>query len=174
MNFRHILLIFLTIGLSCSPVKKINENVISGEFDKAINKTIEELKKTKNKKKKSQYESILIDVFNRSVIKSENRISQLKRDGNPELYNKIYFEYQNLIDRQNKLMNIASNSLRFNFKNYDNQLIEYRYKTSDYYLEVSKNLISKDNKIDYRNAYNYLSIIESINSVSPNFLPSLK
>tara|TARA_X000001036_G_scaffold114044_1_gene106979 strand:- start:603 stop:1763 length:1161 start_codon:yes stop_codon:yes gene_type:complete len=164
MNFRHILLIFLTIGLSCSPVKKINENVISGEFDKAINKTIEELKKTKNKKKKSQYESILIDVFNRSVIKSENRISQLKRDGNPELYNKIYFEYQNLIDRQNKLMNIASNSLRFNFKNYDNQLIEYRYKTSDYYLEVSKNLISKDNKIDYRNAYNYLSIIESINS----------
>ena len=164
MNFRHILLIFLTIGLSCSPVKKINENVISGEFDKAINKTIEELKKTKNKKKKSQYESILIDVFNRSVIKSENRISQLKRDGNPELYNKIYFEYQNLIDRQNKLMNIASNSLRFNFKNYDNQLIEYRYKTSDYYLEVSKNLILKDNKIDYRNAYNYLSIIESINS----------
>ena len=164
MNFRHILLIFLTIGLSCSPVKKINENVISGEFDKAINKTIEELKKTKNKKKKSQYESILIDVFNRSVIKSENRISQLKRDGSPELYNKIYFEYQNLIDRQNKLMNIASNSLRFNFKNYDNQLIEYRYKTSDYYLEVSKNLISKDNKIDYRNAYNYLSIIESINS----------
>ena len=164
MNFRHILLIFLTIGLSCSPVKKINENVISGEFDKAINKTIEELKKTKNKKKKSQYESILIDVFNRSAIKSENRISQLKRDGNPELYNKIYFEYQNLIDRQNKLMNIASNSLRFNFKNYDNQLIEYRYKTSDYYLEVSKNLISKDNKIDYRNAYNYLSIIESINS----------
>ena len=110
MNFRHILLIFLTIVLSCSPVKKINENVISGEFDKAINKTIEELKKTKNKKKKSQYESILIDVFNRSVIKSENRISQLKRDGNPELYNKIYFEYQNLIDRQNKLMNIASNS----------------------------------------------------------------
>tara|TARA_B100001564_G_scaffold248916_1_gene211312 strand:- start:584 stop:1744 length:1161 start_codon:yes stop_codon:yes gene_type:complete len=164
MNFRHTLLIFLTIGLSCSPVKKINENVISGEFDKAINKTIEELKKTKNKKKKSQYESILIDVFNRSVIKSENRISQLKRDGNPELYNKIYFEYQNLIDRQNKLMNIASNSLRFNFKNYDNQLIEYRYKTSDYYLEVSKNLISKDNKIDYRNAYNYLIIIESINS----------
>ena len=164
MNFRHTLLIFLTIGLSCSPVKKINENVISGEFDKAINKTIEELKKTKNKKKKSQYESILIDIFNRSVIKSENRISQLKRDGNPELYNKIYFEYQNLIDRQNKLMNIASNSLRFNFKNYDNQLIEYRYKTSDYYLEVSKNLISKDNKIDYRNAYNYLSIIESINS----------
>ena len=164
MNFRHILLIFLTIGLSCSPVKKINENVISGEFDKAINKTIEELKKTKNKKKKSQYESILIDVFNRSVIKSKNRISQLKRDGNPELYNKIYFEYQNLIDRQNKLMNIASNSLRFNFKNYDNQLIEYRYKTSDYYLEVSKNLILKDNKIDYRNAYNYLSIIESINS----------
>ena len=164
MNFRHILLIFLTIGLSCSPVKKINENVISGEFDKAINKTIEELKKTKNKKKKSQYESILIDVFNRSVIKSENRISQLKRDGNPELYNKIYFEYQKLIDRQNKLMNIASNSLRFNFKNYDNQLIEYRYKTSDYYLEVSKNLISKDNKIDYRNAYNYLIIIESINS----------
>ena len=41
----------LTIFFGCSPIKKINSNVISGEFDKAINKTISELKKTKNKTK---------------------------------------------------------------------------------------------------------------------------
>ena len=72
MNHKHIIILFLSICFSCSPVKKINENVISGEFDKAINKTIEELKKTKNKKKKNQYELILKDVFSRSVIKSQN------------------------------------------------------------------------------------------------------
>ena len=167
MSFKHILILFLTISISCSPIKKINENVISGEFDKAINKTIGELKKVKNKKKRIQYESILKDIFKRSVIKSESIISQFKKDGNPELYEKIYYEYQNLINRQNKLMNISSNSLKFNFKNYDNQLIEYRYKTSNYLLEISKELISKNNKIDYRNAYNYLVTIESIN---PNYL----
>ena len=55
MNLKHIILLFISICLSCSPLKKINENIISGEFDKAINKTIGELKKTKNKKKKDKY-----------------------------------------------------------------------------------------------------------------------
>ena len=49
---KHLFTLFiLTIFFGCSPIKKINNNVISGEFDKAINKTISELKKTKNKKK---------------------------------------------------------------------------------------------------------------------------
>ena len=167
MNHKHIIILFLSICFSCSPVKKINENVISGEFDRAINKTIEELKKTKNKKKKGQYELILKDVFSRSVIKSQNKISSLKKDKNPEFYYEIYLEYQKLIDRQIKLMNMSSNSLKFNFKNYDNDHIEFRYKTSNYYLGLSKSLISKNGRLDYRNAYDYLIIIESIN---PNYL----
>ena len=65
-------LLILTIFFGCSPIKKINSNVISGEFDKAINKTISELKKTKNKKKIIQYESILFDIYNRSVISSKD------------------------------------------------------------------------------------------------------
>jgi hypothetical protein len=167
MNHKHIIILFLSICFSCSSVKKINENVISGEFDKAINRTIEELKKTKNKKKKGQYELILKDVFSRSVIKSQNKISSLKKDKNPEFYYEIYLEYQKLIDRQNKLMNISSSTLNFNFKNYDNDHIEFRYKTSNYYLKLSKSLISKNDRLDYRNAYDYLIIIESIN---PNYL----
>ena len=67
-------LLILTIFFGCSPIKKINSNVISGEFDKAINKTISELKKTKNKKKIIQYESILLDIYNRSVISSKDII----------------------------------------------------------------------------------------------------
>ncbi|MBL6878217.1 MAG: hypothetical protein ISR04_04430 [Flavobacteriaceae bacterium] len=167
MNHKHIIIVLLSICFSCSPVKKINENVISGEYDKAISKTIDQLKKTKNKKKKDQYKLILKDVFSKSVIKSQNKISSLKKDKNPEFYYEIYLEYQKLIDKQNKLMNISSNNLKFNFKNYDNDHIEFRYKTSNYYMELSKSLISKDDRLDYRNAYEYLIIIESIN---PNYL----
>ena len=167
MNHKHIIIVLLSICFSCSPVKKINENVISGEYDKAISKTIDQLKRTKNKKKKDQYKLILKDVFSKSVIKSQNKISSLKKDKNPEFYYEIYLEYQKLINRQNKLMNISSNSLKFNFKNYDNDHIEFRYKTSNYYMELSKSLISKDDRLDYRNAYEYLIIIESIN---PNYL----
>ena len=167
MNLKHLIILFLSIFFSCSPVKKINENVISGEFDKAINRTIDELKRTKNKKKRDQYKLILKDIFNRSEIKSQNKISSLKKDKNPEFYYEIYLEYQKLIDRQNKLMNISSNSLKFDFKNYDNDHIEFRYKTSNYYLQLSKSLISNNDKLDYRNAYDYLLIIESIN---PNYL----
>ena len=157
----------LLISFGCSPIKKINNNVVSGEFDKAIDKTISELKKTKNKKKKIQYELILKDIYDRSVINSKDKISRFKRDGNPEFFDDIYFEYEKLIKRQNKLKNISSERLNFNFENYDSELINFRYKTSDYFLNISNSFISNDNKFDYRKAYNYLIIIESIN---PNYL----
>ena len=157
----------LLISFGCSPIKKINNNVVSGEFDKAIDKTISELKKIKNKKKKIQYELILTDIFDRSVINSRDKISRFKKDGNPEFFDDIYFEYEKLIIRQNKLKNISSERLNFNFENYDSELINFRYKTSDYFLEISNSLISNDNKFDYRKAHNYLTIIETIN---PNYL----
>ena len=157
----------LLISFGCSPIKKINNNVVSGEFDKAIDKTISELKKTKNKKKKNQYELILTDIYDRSVINSKDKISRFKKDGNPEFFDDIYFEYEKLIIRQNKLKNISSERLNFNFENYDSELINFRYKTSDYFLEISNSLISNDNKFDYRKAHNYLTIIETIN---PNYL----
>ena len=157
----------LLISFGCSPIKKINNNVVSGEFDKAIDKTISELKKTKNKKKKNQYELILTDIYDRSVINSKDKISRFKKDGNPEFFDDIYFEYEKLIIRQNKLKNISSERLNFNFENYDSELINFRYKTSDYFLEISNALISNDNKFDYRKAHNYLTIIETIN---PNYL----
>ena len=159
-------LLLITILFGCSPVKKINDNVISGEFDKAINKTISELKKTKNKNKIIQYESILLDIYNRSVVNSKDLIQRLKRDGNPEYFDDIFYEYNKLIEREKKLKNISNERLKFNFENYDSELISYRYKASDYLLNISKNLISNDNKYDYRNAYDYLRIIESIN---PNY-----
>ena len=157
----------LLISFGCSPIKKINNNVVSGEFDKAIDKTISELKKTKNKKKKNQYELILTDIYDRSVINSKDKISRFKKDGNPEFFDDIYFEYEKLIIRQNKLKNISSERLNFNFENYDSELINFRYKTSDYFFEISNSLILNDNKFDYRKAHNYLTIIETIN---PNYL----
>ena len=155
------------ISFGCSPIKKINDSVVSGEFDKAIDKTISELKKTRNKKKKTQYELILTDIYDRSVVDSKNKISRFKKDGNPEFFDDIYFEYEKLIKRQIKLSNIANERLNFNFENYDSELINFRYKTSDYFLNISNSFISNDNKFDYRKAYNYLIIIESIN---PNYL----
>ena len=156
----------LLMSFGCSPIKKINNNVISGEFDKAIDKTISELKKTKNKKKKNQYELILTDIYDRSVINSRDKISRFEKDGNPEFLDDIYFEYERLVKRQNKLKNISSERLNFNFEDYSSELINYRYKTSDYYLKISNSLISNDNKFDYRKAYNYLTTIEGIN---PNY-----
>ena len=157
----------LLISFGCSPIKKINNNVVSGEFDKAINKTISELKKIKNKKKKIQYELILKDIYNRAVVNSKDKISRFKKDGNPEFFDDIYFEYDKLIKRQNKLKNLSSERLNFNFENYDSELINFRYKTSDYFLKISNSFISNNNKFDYRKAYNYLTVIESIN---PNYL----
>ena len=74
-------LLILTIFLGCSPIKKINSNVISGEFDKAINKTISELKKTKNKNKKKKSTPGWLD----------DHCGEVKMSPNPCIYLKIMY-----------------------------------------------------------------------------------
>ena len=50
-----------------------------------MNQSLDKIK-TKNKKKIIQYESILLDIYNRSVVSSKDIIGRLKKDGNPEYF----------------------------------------------------------------------------------------
>ena len=47
------------------------------------------------------------DRYNRAVVNSKDKISRFKKDGNPEFFDDIYFEYDKLIKRQNKLKNLS-------------------------------------------------------------------
>ena len=163
--------ILLFIFYSCSTTKKIKNDIASGNYDKAISETISKIKNKKNRKKKDEYFLILNETYYKAIEKDLSKIDHLINDGNPELYKEIYETYLLLNERQNKIKPIIplksdNNKINFNFFNYDNQIIDYRYKTSDYLYNTVKNLMKNNVKYNYREAYYLLAYIEEIN---PNF-----
>lgn len=165
------LFILLFIFSSCSTSKKIKNNIASGNYDKAISETISKIKTIKNKKKKDEYFLILNETYYKSVDKDLSKIEHLIDDGNPELYREVYQTYLSLNERQNKIKPIIplkseNNKISFNFYNYDNKIIDYRYKTSNYLYNTVKSLMENNIKSNYREAYYLLIYIEEIN---PNF-----
>jgi hypothetical protein len=55
---------------------------------------------------------------------------------------------------------------KFNFQNYDDEIIAAKNKLSDYLYTKANKLLNADNKFDYRSAYNDLEYLEKIH---PNF-----
>ena len=164
-------LILLFIFYSCSTTKKIKNDIASGNYDKAITEAISKIKTIKNKKKKDDYFLILNETYYKAIDNDLSKIDHLINDGNPELYKDIYQTYLLLNERQNKIKPIIplksdNKKINFNFFNYDSQIIDYRYKTSDYLYNAVKNLMRNNVKYNYREAYYLLTYIEEIN---PNF-----
>ena len=129
--------ILLFIFSSCSTTRKIKNDIASGNYDKAITESISKIKTIKNKKKKDDYFLILNETYYKANDNDMSKIDHLINDGNPELYKEIYQTYILLNDRQNKIKPIIplksdNKKINFNFFNYDKQIIEYRYKTSEY------------------------------------------
>tara|TARA_B100000427_G_scaffold178261_1_gene148407 strand:+ start:194 stop:1429 length:1236 start_codon:yes stop_codon:yes gene_type:complete len=165
------ILILLFIFSSCSTTKKIKNDIASGNYDKAITETISKIKTIKNKKKKDDYFLILNETYYKAIDNDLSKIDHLINDGNPELYKDIYQTYLLLNERQNKIKPIIplksdNKKINFNFFNYDSQIIDYRYKTSDYLYNAAKNLMKNNLKSNYKEAYYLLTYIEEIN---PNF-----
>ena len=163
--------ILLFIFYSCSTTKKIKNDIASGNYDKAITEAISKIKTIKNKKKKDDYFLILNETYYKAIDNDLSKIDHLINDGNPELYKDIYQTYLLLNERQNKIKPIIplksdNKKINFNFFNYDSQIIDYRYKTSDYLYNVAKNLMKNSLKSNYKEAYYLLTYIEEIN---PNF-----
>jgi len=170
---KNVYLMLLTgfILVNCSSINKINKSIISGNFDKAINETISKLNKIQNKKKKSEYVLILNDVYHKAVDKNVSEINRLKTDGNPEYFREIYEKYLFLDQIQNKITAIlpikANNkSVDFSFTNYNDNIIDYRYKVSEYYYNIANELMLANTKTNYRKAYYLFEYIEQIN---PNY-----
>ena len=163
--------ILLFIFSSCSTTRKIKNDIASGNYDKAITESISKIKTIKNKKKKDDYFLILNETYYKANDNDMSKIDHLINDGNPELYKEIYQTYILLNDRQKKIKPIIplksdNKKINFNFFNYDSQIIDYRYKTSDYLYNVAKNLMKNSLKSNYKEAYYLLTYIEEIN---PNF-----
>lgn len=159
--------------ISCSSVKKTQQAISNGNYDTAINIAIENLRKNKTKKGNQPYVLMLEEAFAKVSKKDLNRISFLKKDNNPENIETIFSLYEDLKNRQEVIKPLLPLSIisenrnaKFQFDNYDDEIITTKNQLSDYLYSKAKELFDSNTKFDYRVAYDELSYIEKIN---PNF-----
>lgn len=170
-----ILLIMLFLMLiSCGGRKQIEKNLHAGDYDFAIVNALKKLESNKNKKRKEQFINMLKDAYYKAVDRDLKTINNLKKDGNKELYKTIYEIYINLDKRQEAIkpslpLRAGNKYLKFDFADYSNQIVDYRYKVSNYLLNKGIALLDSEDKYNARRAYELFKYIDNIN---PDFQES--
>ena len=163
--------VLVSVLVSCSAKKQIEEAISHGNYDHAISEALRKLKNNKDKKRKQAYVTMLKDAYNKVLEEDLLHISHLKKDGNPELYKSIYEAYVDLENRQNAIkrimpLSIHGKMITFEFNDYSDTLVEYRYKTSDHLMDKGLDLLDTRVKRNAREAYR---LFEYVNDINPNF-----
>ena len=168
-----IVLIFLIV--SCNSLKSTQKALNSGNYDKAISLSINNLKKNKTKEKNQPYVVTLENAFKKVKDRDEARIDFLKKENRPEKLITIYNLYQQLKNRQEKikpllpLKNVQTGkNAMFNMVNYDNELLAAKEKYAAHLYQKALNSFEQgqQNKYKYRTAYKEFQYLEKI---SPNY-----
>ena len=165
------ILILAIIFTSCSSVKKTQEAINYGNYDKAIQIAVKNLRTNKTKKSNQSYVLMLEEAFAKATIRDKEKLDFLKKDGNPANLESIYNEYILLNNRQESIKPLLplpiikkGKNAKFQFENYTNNLLTTKEKLSDYlYSKAKKSLLNSASKIDFRNTYNDLKYLEDIN-----------
>ena len=166
-----LLSVLVTVLVSCSAKKQIESAISQGNYDHAISEALEKLENNKDKNRKQDYIVMLEDAYNKVLEQDLQTIKHLKKDGNPEQYKTIYNIYSDLEARQTAIkrvmpLQVNGKTVNFKFKDYSSELVDYRYKTSDYLINQGIALLDSNDKYNAREAHDIFSYIERIN---PNF-----
>ena len=170
---------FLLLGIiafvySCSGVKRTQEALNSGNYNAAINKAIANIAENKTKKGNQAYIVLLEEAYQKNTERELQNIKFLKKDGNPANYETIYESYSKLKEIQQGIRPLLplyimeeNRNARFNFNNYDSDIIAAKENLSEYLYNNALGLLQNARyKNEYRSAYDDLKYLEEIN---PNY-----
>ena len=163
--------LILTFAMSCGGVKKTQEAVNTGNYQKAMYRAIDNLVDNKTKKGNQPYILLLEEAFAKYKERELQEITFLEKDGNPAQLEVIYKKYNTLREIQNRIRPLLplpvyeeNRDARFSFANYDSQILTTRDALSEYlYNNANRLLTGASSKYDYRKAYEDFSYLEEIN-----------
>jgi len=166
-----LLTVLVSVLASCSAKKQIESAISNGNYDEAISEALRKLENNKDKNRKQDYIVMLEEAYYKVLDEDLNDLAHLKKDGNPEQFKTIYNIYLDLEERQNAIkrvlpLKINGKTLDLDFNDYSSEIVDYRYKTSDYLLSQGITLLDSGDKFNARKAHSIFSYIEEIN---PNF-----
>ncbi len=165
-----LLLTTILMIAACGGVKKTQEALNSGNYLTAMDKAIKNLAENKSKKGNQEYIILLEEAFAKNAEREEQEIAFLQNDGNPTNLETIYNKFVQLKQIQERIkpllplrINDQGRNARFQFKDYDNDILNTKDELSEYLYENAIGLLKNAKyKSDYRAAYDDLKYVQEI------------
>lgn len=167
-NFTLLFVAVLFLN-ACSSTKRIEKNLSSGQYDLAITSALKKLDVNRGAKRKTDYIILLQEAYKKAVTRDTERVNYLVKDNNPANFEQIYELYTKLNTRQESIkpimpLYIGNKEIKLSFKDYSSQIINAKNKASEYLYDNAMQLLSSNNKLDCRKAFNDFEYIERINA----------
>lgn len=162
-----VIIALFTVG--CNSAKRIEKTLNSGNYNAAISDALNKLKS--NKDKKPEIAQLLKAAYDKANSRDLNSIELLKAENIPANSLRIFETYKALNARQEAVravlpLYVNGNEIRFNSRNYTNDLVSSKTEASAFLYDQAKSFLNSPNKLDARTAYEDFEFIESIN---PNY-----
>ena len=173
MKYLYTTLFSILFIVSCSSVKKTTSSLLSGDYDEAIRTSVDKLRKNPTKKNRRSHTLLLEEAFAKAVQRDTDRITYLKKAGNPYQVEEIYQLYRTLHYRQEKIkpllplrLNEEGRNAVFMLANYDNDIIASKNAVTDYlYAQITSSFATASTKVDYRKIH---ADLEYLDEITPN------
>lgn len=161
----------LSLLLACGGVKKTQKAINTGDYYHAINSSLDNLARNKDKKGNQPYVILLEEAFKKNTERELERVAFLEDDENPAHYETIYSTYSNLRTIQERIKPLLplriheeNREARFSFNNYQDDILDSKDDLSEYLYDNASDLLENATyKQDYRKAYDDFVYLEEIN-----------
>lgn len=137
----------------------------TGDTDTAIGVAVNRLKSNS----KLWREAIVLEkAYNEAFDKDWSRINYLKKEGNPDCWMEVYDLYSAINRRQNLVMPLLPLFIKKEYRNanikiidIDAEIIESKRKAADYLYNHAQKLMSQNDKLAYRKAYDEFNALKT-------------
>ena len=142
------LIVMLIAG--CTSSKKF---LAKGNYPAAVNKSVSKLQKNPANEKEI---AVLTQAYVKAQQQNLDRIAYLRKTGQPDIWEEVFWNYEQLKSRQNLVSTLPApvlTAVGFQGVNYDNDIIEAQKKACEYFYAHGKQLLAKNEKFAAREAY---------------------
>lgn len=171
LKAKSLYLVFIGIfASSCSSIRETQVEVASGNYDYAINRALEGLKRNRSNKKTDEYARILEEAFAKAVDRDMRAIERWSLDNHGKALEEIFFLYEGLQQRQDRIRPILPVFIKredryaeLPFQNYNSAIVESRERFSSHLYDQARERLALPGKADARIAYENLDYLLQLN-----------
>lgn len=167
MKYIIISIIFFSL-LACQSVKRTKKAMNSGNYVEAIDMSVNQLQKSKTRKKSPEYAELLYNSYQKLKERDLAFVTYLRKENLKANTKEIFELYRRLNQIQQKIRPLIplkdqnGDEIYFNFEDYSDVIIQEKENYVNYLYTNSLDFIENGNKTQNRVAFNYLEEIENL------------